>query len=69
MKVSVGSIVKLDPVSYPRYKGKTGIAMQEMMPEWGPGNWVIMIEGKLHPYVVNRKDIKVVDERSGDEEF
>ena len=42
MKVSVGSIVKLDPVSYPRYKGKTGIAMQEMMPEWGPGNWVVM---------------------------
>ena len=60
MKVNAGDIVKLNPVSYPRYKGKTGVAVRQMMPEWGAGRWMVMIEGKLHPYVIDSADMEVV---------
>lgn len=59
-KVKPGGVVVLSEKSYPQYKGKTGIALQEMMPEWGCGQWVVMIDGKLHPYVISSEDMEIV---------
>jgi len=52
LKVKAGDIVNLDPCSYPQYKGKSALVVQKMYPEWGANKWIVVVNGKLHPYTV-----------------
>jgi hypothetical protein len=56
--VKVGNLVKFkDPDDYPQYKGKLALIVEERDVD----KFVVMVGAKLHPYLVHRVSIEVVN--------
>ncbi len=53
-----GELVKLCTMSYPQYKGKLGLLISEHV----PGQWMVIINGRVHPYHVHYASMEVVSE-------
>ena len=51
-----GELVKLCDASYPQYKGKLGLLVREQV----PGQWIVVINGRMHPYQVHYASMEIV---------
>jgi hypothetical protein len=58
--MTVGNLVRLCPVSYPRHKGKIGVLIELPKPISRPSSWAVLVGGEIHPYAVIEKDMVVV---------
>jgi hypothetical protein len=57
--MKVGDLIKLKPgLNYPQYTGKTGVLIES---RWC-GAWIVMIDGKLHSYIIHEEDMAVICE-------
>jgi hypothetical protein len=59
-QLKVGTLVSLtkDPDDYPQYKGKLALIVEERNID----TFVVMVDGKLHPYFVHRCSMEVISE-------
>ena len=55
-----GSIVVLDQENYPQYKGKTGVLINMRWDVYQGEVWEVLIDGKLHPYVIAQTDMAYI---------
>jgi hypothetical protein len=69
--MKVGDLVTLCKKNYPQYAGQFGMLVGQDIPDWdGPDSyrpasmptrcWVIMINGRLHPFYIDIADIERV---------
>ena len=54
--MKVGDLVELCNSSYPQYRGKFGVLVEDRY----IGRWIVMIGCALHPYVVDESDMVVL---------
>jgi hypothetical protein len=54
--MKVGDLIKLCEIGYPQYKRATGVLVELRY----VGRWIVMINGVLHPYVIDETDMVIV---------
>ena len=55
--MQVGDLVQIDGYLYPQYKDKLGVIVESFR-----NGWIVMIDGRLHPYKIDEEDMEVHDE-------
>jgi hypothetical protein len=61
--VKVGDLIKVDCELYPRLKERSGVLVEKRYVAVGWSRWIVMIGGRLHPYVISEEDMVVINER------
>jgi len=56
--MKVGDVVRLCSNNYPQYKDKIAMLMWTHTPQ----AWVVLVNQKLHPYVVHEDDMRGLNE-------
>lgn len=54
--MKAGDLVSLCPNSYPQYRGKFGLLINEVDPD----QWKVYIQGRLHPYKVHSVSMRAL---------
>lgn len=54
--MKVGDLVQIDGYLYPQYKDKLGVIVESFR-----NGWIVMINGRLHPYKIDEDDMEVHD--------
>ena len=54
----IGDLVRLCDESYPQYRGMLGVLVRDL----SPGQWVVAINGRLHPYQVHGASMEIISE-------
>jgi hypothetical protein len=62
--MKVGDLIKADGKLYPRLKEKTGILVEKRLPGRTSSTWIVMIGGRLHPYVISEEDMEEINDIS-----
>lgn len=65
--MKVGDLIKVDYEFYPRLEGKSGVlvekrAWSELLLQEGRAGWVVMIDGRVHPYTIAEENMELVNE-------
>jgi len=61
--VKVGNLVQFNEEHYPKYRGLLGLLTEKKtaQPVWNAPMWVVMVQGRFHPFYVSSRDMTVVD--------
>lgn len=54
-----GKLVTLNEVSYPQYKGMTGLLVEMKWDVYKGETWGVMIGGGLHPYTIPETEMEI----------
>ena len=54
----IGDLVRLCEESYPQYRGMLGVLVRDL----APGQWMVVINGRVHPYQVHFASMEVISE-------
>jgi hypothetical protein len=61
LSVKVGDLIKVDCELYPRLKEKSGVLVEKRYAAGASTTWIVMIGGRLHPYVISEEDMEVIN--------
>ena len=60
--MKAGDLINVDCKLYPRFKEKTGILVEKRFGGGTTTTWIVMICGRLHPYVISESDMEVISD-------